>query len=77
MVKTPKPVKFEEAIEKLEGFIAQLEQGEVPLDESLKLFEEGMELAKWCESRLTEVEGRIETLTKSGSILMEPGEEKS
>lgn len=66
MPKQTKELKFEEAVEKLEGFIHQLEAGEVPLEESLKIFEEGIALSKWCETRLTEVEGRIETLMKKG-----------
>lgn len=68
MAKQTKELKFEEAIEKLESFVQKLEAGEVPLEESIRIFEEGMELSKWCETRLSEVEARIETIMKPKEI---------
>jgi exodeoxyribonuclease VII small subunit len=55
-------MSFEEAIARLEAIVQQLESGSGELDVSLKLFEEGMELAKQCEAILGAAEGRIEEL---------------
>lgn len=65
MAKTTKTIKFEEALSKLEGAIEKLESGQVSLDESLKTFEEGIEMAKLCESQLNEAEGKVELLVKN------------
>jgi exodeoxyribonuclease VII small subunit len=62
---SPKGEKFEASLEKLEKIVHHLEEGELPLDESLKAFEEGMKLAKLCEDRLNEVQKKIEVLMKS------------
>jgi len=56
---------FEEAINKIEEIISKLEAGETPLEESLKLFEEGMNLIKFCQKKLDEVEQKIEMLVKN------------
>lgn len=56
---------FEEALERLEAISKILEDGEVTLDDSLKVFEEGMKLVDFCNSRLNDVQKRIEKLTKS------------
>lgn len=55
--------KFEEAFKKLEKIVSKMEGGELPLEESLKLFEEGMRLYGVCNQRLTEVQKKIELLT--------------
>ncbi len=57
-------MKFEEAMEKLEGIIHQLEEGNLPLEESLEKFEEGMKLINFCEKKLEEVEKRVNILIK-------------
>lgn len=64
MSKGIKNLKFEQALERLEKMIEKLEEGDLPLEESLKIFEEGMELTRFCEEKLTEAEGKIEILTK-------------
>lgn len=64
-----KKQSFESAMERLEKIVESLEQGQVPLDESLKLFEEGVKLSRLCYSRLEEIERKIEVLTKEGSDL--------
>lgn len=56
--------KFEKDLEKLEGIVHALEEGGLPLDESLKKFEEGISLSKRCEKALTAAEKKIEVLTK-------------
>jgi exodeoxyribonuclease VII small subunit len=57
--------KFEKDLEKLEGIVEALEEGGLPLDQSLKKFEEGIALAKRCEKALTSAEKKIEVLTKN------------
>jgi exodeoxyribonuclease VII small subunit len=56
--------KFEKDLEKLEEIVDALEAGGLPLDQSLKKFEEGIKLAQRCEKALTAAEKRIEILTK-------------
>jgi exodeoxyribonuclease VII small subunit len=59
--------KFEEALAELEGVVRRLEQGELPLEESLAVFERGIALVRLLSQRLTEVEQRVEVLLKSES----------
>ena len=56
--------KFEEAMERLEAIVQTLEQGEVPLEDSLKAFEEGMKLAKFCSEKLEEAEKKVSLLVQ-------------
>jgi exodeoxyribonuclease VII small subunit len=56
------PVSFESALEQLEGTVARLEQGEMPLEEALELFETGVKLSRQCSTTLEEAERRIEIL---------------
>ena len=56
--------KFEDTLHKLEKVVARLEDGDLPLEESLKLFEEGVRLSRFCEQRLDEAEKRVEILLK-------------
>ncbi len=57
-------LKFEDALVRLEQIVSQLEAGNLPLEESLKVFEEGIALARHCARYLEEAEKRIEILTK-------------
>jgi len=61
--KTKEP-SFEEALKALEGIVARLESGEANLDESIRLFEEGMKLSGVCQRRLDEADRKIETLLR-------------
>ena len=61
-----KPVKFEEAMKRLEKIVESLEAGDAPLDESLSLYEEGISLFRQCSSKLEEARKKVEILTKSG-----------
>ena len=54
--------KFEEALEKLERIVREMETGELPLDQSLKSFEEGIKLIRFCSTRLEETQRRVEQL---------------
>jgi len=66
-------VTFEEAIKALEEVVRQLEDGTVTLDESLKLFEKGVELARICRAKLDQYEAKIEILLeRNGEAVTEP-----
>lgn len=55
---------FEASLDKLEDIVQKLEDGDLSLDDSLKLFEEGIKLSRECKERLDSAERRIEVLTK-------------
>jgi exodeoxyribonuclease VII small subunit len=57
-------VKFEQAIARLEAIVGELEKGELPLDESLKIFEEGIRLSKNCLKILEDAERKVEVLVQ-------------
>jgi exodeoxyribonuclease VII small subunit len=57
--------KFEKSLERLQSVVRELEGGELPLEESLRKFEEGMSLAKGCQERLNQAEQRIEILVRA------------
>ena len=59
-----KEINFEATLEQLRVIVRGLEMGDIPLEESLKKFEEGMLLAKACQERLTQAEQKIELLIK-------------
>jgi exodeoxyribonuclease VII small subunit len=56
--------KFEDTLRKLEELLRKMEGGEMPLEESLKAFEEGIRLSRLCTERLDEAERRVEILLK-------------
>jgi len=58
-----KKVNFEEAMERLGEIVRKLEDGNVPLEESMRLYEEGMRLGSLCRRILKEAEQKIERLT--------------
>jgi exodeoxyribonuclease VII small subunit len=53
---------FEQRLAQLETIVERLEQGELPLDEAVRLFEQGMHLSESCKKELNEAEGRIQVL---------------
>ncbi len=55
---------FEQSLKRLEDIVEQLEQGDVPLDDALKMYEEGIELSKACVEKLTQAELRLKKLSK-------------
>jgi exodeoxyribonuclease VII small subunit len=59
---------FESAIAELESIVKQLENGDLPLDRSLALFERGVQLSRYCHDQLGEAERRIEVLTERGEL---------
>ena len=56
--------KFEDAMQRLEQIVESLEGGELSLEDSLKAFEEGMKLAKFCSGKLEEAEKKVSLLVK-------------
>ena len=57
-----KTMTYEKAIERLEAIVSQLEQGKLTLDESVRLFEEGAELASFCSKALDHAEQKLTKL---------------
>ncbi len=71
-----RPNEFEKAFQNLEKIVQRLESEELPLDESLGLFEEGIKLSRFCHQRLEEVEKKIELILADakGQPVTEPFE---
>ena len=67
--------KFEDCLQRLEKIVDELEKGNVPLEQALRLFEEGMQLSSSCRRELEEAEGKVEILLKqNGKVQPEPYE---
>ncbi|HSS21981.1 MAG TPA: exodeoxyribonuclease VII small subunit [Pyrinomonadaceae bacterium] len=58
------PKSFEASLEALEQIVHQLENGDLPLEKSLELFEDGIRLSRQCQERLSQAERRIEILLR-------------
>ena len=70
MATAEKTKPFEQSLTDLEEIVAKLEAGDLPLEESLKLFEEGIRLSRTCRERITDATRRIEVLMRdSGNNL--------
>ena len=74
-------LKFEKAIQRLEKIVEDLETGELDIDKSLEIFEEGIKMSRVCSNKLREAEAKIEKLTRDekGELVAElfPVEEKN
>ena len=74
-------IKFEKAIERLETIVDDLEKGELDIDKSLEIFEEGIKMSRVCSKKLNEAEAKIEKLTRDqkGELVSElfPVEDKN
>lgn len=66
-----KELSFEEAIQKLEEIVNALESGDFALEESLKLYEEGVKLVNLCNNKITNVEKSVKILLNSNGELVE------
>ena len=66
--------KFEDAFQKLEGIVKKLEEGNLSLEDSLKAFEEGVRLSRFCSKKLDEAEKKVEILLKdsNGRLVAKP-----
>jgi len=72
---------FESALERIEQIAAQMETGDLPLDQLVLIYEEGLQLVRFCSERLEEAEKRLETITRDSagqpqglSTVQNPGE---
>lgn len=67
-------LNFEDAMKRMEEIVSSLERGDTPLEESIRLFEEGMTISKFCSEKLKTAEGTIQKLIESasGAISLEP-----
>ena len=74
-------IKFEKAIQRLETIVDDLEKGELDIDKSLEIFEEGIKMSRVCSKKLNEAEAKIEKLTRDqkGELVSElfPMEDKN
>ena len=68
---------FEGAIAELESIVKRLEEGDLPLEQSLALYERGVQLSRFCHARLEEAERRIEILTDRGELKPAPAMRRS
>ena len=62
---TTEELKFEKALERLEKIVEELEAGDIPLEDALKKYEEGVRLSRLLNERLAQAEKKIQILTKS------------
>ena len=65
-MKAAAPSSFEAQLATLERIVRELERGDLPLEQSLDLFEQGVRLSRECQERLNEAERRIEVLLRGG-----------
>lgn len=72
-------MKFEEALKKLEKIVQELEDGDLPLDESLEKYEEGIRLSRVCSKKLEAAKKKVELLLKEedGTFDLEAFDERS
>ena len=68
----PTITDFETALAELESLVKALEDGQLTLEKSLELFERGIELSRYCHTRLEEAEHRIEVVTERGETRPAP-----
>ncbi len=68
---SPAPA-FEQILQELEGLVAQLESGDLPLDEALRSFERGVQLTRECQAALTAAQQKVQLLLQRGeSVVLE------
>jgi exodeoxyribonuclease VII small subunit len=75
----PKKQDFEQSLARLEEVVRKLESANLPLDQAMKLFEEGMQLSRDCQKQLEQAEARVEILLKKagGEMVAETFEPES
>jgi exodeoxyribonuclease VII small subunit len=75
VARKPTTIDFEKALQELETLVERLEKGDLPLEESLKHFERGIELSRACQTALKEAEQKVEILiSRGGATSIEPFE---
>lgn len=70
---TKKEQTFEAALERLEQIVAQLESGDVPLEEAMTLYEEGVRLSTLCQTKLSAAEKKMDEILELDGTLREKG----
>jgi exodeoxyribonuclease VII small subunit len=73
--KAPEPTRkgeFEKSLARLEEVVKRLESTDLPLDEAMKLFEEGVKLSRDCQKQLEEAEGKVEILLRKADGKLHP-----
>ena len=67
-------IKFEKAMSRLEKIVEELERGDLDIDKSLEIFEEGIKMSRLCTKKLNEAEAKIQKLTKDkkGELIAVP-----
>jgi exodeoxyribonuclease VII small subunit len=75
MTKRERTPRFEAGLSELEGLVRRLEEGDMPLEDSLEAFERGMQIVKTLGERLLDIEKRVDVLLeKSGGATLVPAE---
>ena len=66
-------IKFEKAMKRLEQIVDELEKGDLDIDKSLQIFEEGIKMSRTCSKKLSDAEAKIEKLTRNqkGELITE------
>ncbi|MGH8557830.1 MAG: exodeoxyribonuclease VII small subunit [Methylococcales bacterium] len=78
MAKKNTPVPFEQSLKELEELVLHLEKGDIPLEESLKSFERGIQLTRACQKALKEAEQKVEILLEdNGDGTLKPFSDES
>jgi exodeoxyribonuclease VII small subunit len=73
-----KAVRFEDSLSELEQLVERMEQGNLPLEESLKLFERGVQLTRTCQKALKEAEQKVQILLEeNGEPTLQPFTDES
>ena len=70
MTKTVKAIDFEQQLKNLEELVATLESGDLSLEDSMKSFEQGIKVARECQTALKQAEQKVELLTRQGDELV-------
>ncbi len=71
-----KDMTYEKAIARLEHIIEQLENNEIPLEESIALFQEGIELSQYCDDKLKNIQEKVARIYEDGQLKVFESEEK-
>ena len=72
---TNEQITFEQALEKLEQIVSRIEEGQVPLEESIEQYAQGIELIKRCREILNAAEKKIQLLAKDEAVGLKPAGE--
>ena len=77
MSKAPKAPTFEDSLAELEKIVANMEAGQLPLEESLAAYKRGTELLKFCQQKIQDAESQVRVLTEANQLENFPGDSGS